>query len=77
MNTVGKHFPRSGSVLLCISGLDDTENLEIYKTYMHFGRIADYGKKSIAGNRPNWVLIKSISLILPDYGFSDVKLNLI
>jgi len=26
-------------LLLCITGLDDTENLEIYKTYMHFDQI--------------------------------------
>jgi hypothetical protein len=31
--------------LLCISGLDDTENFEIYETYMHFGQISDNGKK--------------------------------
>jgi len=30
--------------LLCISGLDAIENLEIYKTYMHFGRISYIGK---------------------------------
>jgi len=32
--------------LLCISGLDDTENFEIYETYMHFGQISDNGKIS-------------------------------
>jgi hypothetical protein len=31
--------------LLCISGLDDTENLEIYETYMHSDQIAYTGKK--------------------------------
>jgi len=30
--------------LLCISGLDDTENHEIYKTYMHFGGISYTGR---------------------------------
>jgi hypothetical protein len=43
--------------LLCISGLDGTENLEIYKTYMHFGRIADYGKKAQVLNPPNFDFI--------------------
>jgi len=32
--------------LLCISGLDDTENREIYETYMHSDQIAYTGKKS-------------------------------
>jgi len=32
--------------LLCISGLDDTENRKIYETYMHFGQISDNGKQS-------------------------------
>jgi len=32
--------------LLYISGLDDTENLDIYKTYMHFARIPYIGKKT-------------------------------
>jgi hypothetical protein len=32
--------------LLCISRLDTMENLEIYKTYMHFGQISDNGKIS-------------------------------
>ena len=31
-------------LLLCISGLDDTENREIYKTYMHSDQIAYTGK---------------------------------
>jgi hypothetical protein len=30
--------------LLCISGLDDTENREIYETYMHSDQIAYTGK---------------------------------
>jgi len=32
--------------LLYISGLDDTENLEIYETYMHSDQIAYTGKLS-------------------------------
>ncbi len=28
--------------LLCISRVDDTENREIYETYMHFGQIFIY-----------------------------------
>ena len=30
-----------------ISGLDDTENREIYKTYMHFGQISYSGKLQV------------------------------
>jgi hypothetical protein len=33
-------------LLLYISGLDDTENREIYKTYMHFDQITCIGKKA-------------------------------
>jgi len=32
--------------LLFISGIDSIENREIYKKYMHFGRISYSGKKS-------------------------------
>jgi hypothetical protein len=39
--------------LLYISGLDDTEKLEIYKTYMHFGQISDNGKVHEPGDSPN------------------------
>jgi hypothetical protein len=43
----------SGGVQLlisAISGLDDTENREIYKTYMHFGQISDNGKIAQCGS---------------------------
>ena len=43
--------------LLYISGLDDTGYREIYKTYMHFGRIAYSGKQSVVGTPSNLVLI--------------------
>jgi hypothetical protein len=39
--------------LLYISGLEDTENREIYEKYMHFGRISYIGKKSTVGTRLN------------------------
>ena len=43
--------------LLSIKRIDAMQSLKIYKTYMHFCRIADYGKKSIAGTPSNLELI--------------------
>ena len=43
-----------------ISGIDDPENLERYKTYMHFGQISYIGKL-FARNLSNMGYILSIS----------------
>ena len=69
--------------LLCISGLDDTENREIYETYMHSDHIAYSGKLSIFGTLSNQSTQKLLSTVLltgelnenirsiNNYGFSD------
>ena len=59
------YFPMA-TYLLCITGIDDTGYREIYKTYMNFGRIADYGqsyhKKRNSTLFPNYKLIINLPL---------------